>query len=304
MKGREQGFDSNTHSKILRRRVGDAVALVLPERQTAPLVFSSPHSGTDYKEEFLKSSLLNAQELRRSEDSYVDELFEFAPYHGAPLLHALFPRAYIDPNREPYELDPEMFHDTLPDFVKTRSDRVRAGFGTIARVVANGAQIYREKMLFSDADARVQTYYAPYHAQLRRLVEETQQRFGFAILLDCHSMPSVGSANDRDTGQQRADIVLGDRFGTACAAIVVDEAEKALTGLGLRVARNDPYAGAHTTTHYGRPAKGVHALQIEINRGLYMLEDHFTRSSGHAALTKRMGQFSNIMAETDWQSLT
>lgn len=304
MKGREQGFDLNTSSKILRRRVGDAVALVLPERQTAPLVFSSPHSGTDYKEEFLKASLLNAQELRRSEDSYVDELFEFAPYHGAPLLRALFPRAYIDPNREPYELDPEMFHDALPDFVNTRSDRVRAGFGTIAKVVANGAKIYREKMLFSDADARIQTYYAPYHAELRRLVEETQQRFGFAILLDCHSMPSVGGANDRDTGRRRADIVLGDRFGTSCAAIVVDEAEKALTGLGLRVARNDPYAGAHTTTHYGRPAEGVHALQIEINRGLYMAEACFTRSRGHAALTERMGQFARIMAEIDWQSLT
>ena len=304
MKGKQAAPKSQANGKIVRQRVGDAVALLLPEKQTAPLVFSSPHSGTNYKQEFVDASRLNAFDLRRSEDSYVNELFEFVPYHGAPLLHALFPRAYIDPNREPYELDPDMFHDSLPDYVKTRSDRVRAGFGTIARVVANGAEIYRDKMHFSDAEARVQTYYAPYHAALRRLVDETHERFGFAILFDCHSMPSIGGPNDRDAGRQRADIVLGDRFGTTCAATVTDQAEAILTDLGFCVARNDPYAGAHTTSHYGRPADGVHALQIEINRSLYMEEAQYTRSREHAAFTERMGQFAQSMAGIDWQALS
>jgi N-formylglutamate amidohydrolase len=291
--------DSGSGGKIIRRRVGDAVALLLPEEQTAPLVFASPHSGDDYAPEFLKASRLDAFELRRSEDSYVDELFEFAPCHGAPLMHALFPRAYIDPNREPYELDPDMFHDALPAYVKTGSDRVRAGFGTIARVVANGAEIYRDELHFSDALMRIETCYTPYHAALRRLVDETKARFGFAVLLDCHSMPSIGGPSDRDAGRQRADIVLGDRFGTTCAAHVTDHAEKTLSGLGFHVARNDPYAGAHTVSHYGRPAEDVHALQIEINRSLYMVEARFTRSRDHAALTERLGQFARLMAEID-----
>ncbi len=303
MKGKDAVLNSHANGKIVRRRVGDAVALVLPEQQTAPLIFSSPHSGSNYKQEFIAASRLDAFDLRRSEDSYVNELFEFAPYHGAPLLHALFPRAYIDPNREPYELDPEMFHDALPAHVKTRSDRVRAGFGTIARVVANGAEIYRDKMHFSDAEARVQAYYEPYHATLRRLVDETHAQFGFAILFDCHSMPSIGGPNDRDAGRPRADIVLGDRFGTACAAKVTDHAEATLRELGFRVARNDPYAGAHTTSHYGRPGDGVHAVQIEINRALYMVEAQYSRSRKHAAFTARMGKFVRAMAAIDWRAL-
>ncbi len=304
MKGKEAVLNSHANGKIVRRRVGDAVALRLPEQQTAPLIFSSPHSGSNYKQEFLDASRLDAFDLRRSEDSYVNELFEFAPYHGAPLLHALFPRAYIDPNREPYELDPDMFYDALPAHVKTRSDRVRAGFGTIARVVANGAEIYHDKLYFSDAKTRVQAYYTPYHATLRNLVDETRMRFDLAILFDCHSMPSIGGPNDRDAGRPRADIVLGDRFGTACAAEVTDHAEMTLSGLGFSVARNDPYAGAHTTSHYGRPTDGVHALQIEINRSLYMVEAQYSRSREHAAFTERMGQFVRIMAGIDWRSLT
>ncbi len=303
MQARDDILNSLTDGKIVRQFVGDAVALVLPRRQTAPLVFSSPHSGSDYKDDFLDASLLDAFDLRRSEDSFVDELFAQAPCHGAPLLSALFPRAYIDPNREPYELDPDMFRGTLPAFVKTRSDRVRAGFGTIPRVVANGAEIYREKMHYSEAEARIENYYAPYHAALRRLVDETRERFGFAILIDCHSMPSIGGPSDRDAGRRRADIVLGDRFGAACAAEVTDHAELALVELGFRVARNEPYAGAHTTSHYGRPGEFVHALQIEINRALYMEESQFARSQGHAALTERLGHFVRAMAEIEARPL-
>ena len=287
----------------MRQCVGDAVEILTPRLRTAPLVLSSPHSGTDYTSAFLSASKLNAFDLRRSEDSFVDELFALAPYHGAPLMHALFPRAYIDPNREPYELDPNMFFSALPDYVKTGSDRARAGFGTIARVVANGAEIYREKLHFSEASARIKRYYEPYHATLRRLINETQQRFGFVILIDCHSLPSVGGPSDRDAGLRRADIVLGDRFGSACAAEVTDHAEKTLLNLGFRVARNEPYAGAHTTTHYGKPADSVHALQIEINRALYMEEARLTRSPGHGELTERLGEFVRGMAAIEQSPL-
>lgn len=303
MRAREDILESKRNGRIVRKHVGDAVELLLPERQTAPLVLSSPHSGSDYKDDFLGASRLDAFDLRRSEDSFVDELFAEAPAHGAPLVSALFPRAYIDPNREPYELDPDMFLGSLPAFVKTRSDRVRAGFGTIARVVANGAEIYRDKLHFAEAEARVENYYTPYHDALRHLVDETRERFGFAILMDCHSMPSVGGPSDRDAGRQRADIVLGDRFGVACATQVIEHAELALVELGFRVARNEPYAGAHTTTHYGRPAENIHALQIEINRALYMEEARYARSDGLAALTERLGEFVRIMAEIEARPL-
>ncbi|MDA0229216.1 MAG: N-formylglutamate amidohydrolase [Proteobacteria bacterium] len=303
MRAREDILDTPTNEKIVRQRIGDAVQLLLPRQQTAPLVCSSPHSGSDYKDDFLSASKLNAFDLRRSEDSFVDELFAHAPLHGAPLVSALFPRAYIDPNREPYELDPNMFCDSLPAFVKTRSDRVRAGFGSIARVVANGAEIYHTKLTFSEAEARIKNYYTPYHDSVRRLVDETRERFGFAILMDCHSMPSVGGPSDRDAGRRRADIVLGDRFGTSCASEVIEHAELALLELGFRVARNEPYAGAHTTTHYGRPAENVHAIQVEISRGLYMDEARYARSDGHATLTQRLGEFVRIMAEIEARPL-
>ncbi len=296
-------LNSPNDEDIIRQCVGDAVEILTPRLRTAPLVLSSPHSGADYPPDFLGASRLNAFDIRRSEDSFVNELFALAPYHGAPLMHALFPRAYVDPNREPYELDPNMFFGSLPAYVKTRSDRVRAGFGTIARVVANGAEIYREKLHFSDVSARIERYYEPYHATLRRLIDETRERFGFAILIDCHSMPSVGGPSDRDSGLRRADIVLGDRFGSACAAEVTDHAEKTLLNLGFRVARNEPYAGAHTTTHYGKPADSVHALQIEINRALYMEEARFTRSQGHGELTERLGEFVRGMAAVEQSPL-
>ena len=275
------------------------IAVRTPRVQSAPLVFASPHSGTDYDPAFVAASRLDERSLRRSEDSFVDEIFARVPSCGAPLLCALFPRAYLDPNREPYELDPEMFSDALPPFVKTRTDRVRAGFGTIARVVATGSEIYRAKLCFADAESHIQALYRPYHRTLERLIDETMARFGAAILIDCHSMPSVGGPTDRDRGKRRADIVLGDRFGTSCAPAVTDLASEILSSLGLSVAQNNPYAGAHTTAHYGRPAEARHALQIEVNRALYMNETAFTRSKALPALAETFGAFVTRMAEID-----
>ncbi|HEX2116747.1 MAG TPA: N-formylglutamate amidohydrolase [Alphaproteobacteria bacterium] len=263
-------------------------AVIAPPQQTAAVVYASPHSGNRYPPGFVTGSRLDPLTLRRSEDAFVDELFAGAPERGAPLLKAFFPRAYIDPNREPWELDPTMFADALPSYVNGASPRVSAGLGTIARVVANGAEIYRGKLSFADARLRIETLYRPYHEHLQGLIDATYARFGHALLIDCHSMPSVGGPTDRDAGKRRVDFVLGDCFGASCAPAVMRETESFLRRQGFAVARNDPYAGGFTTRHYGQPARGRHALQIEINRGLYMDELRIERSGGFAALKRAL----------------
>ena len=260
--------------------------IVTPERQTLPLVFASPHSGDNYRAEFLAASRLDPLSLRRSEDSFVDELFQWAPRLGAPLIRALFPRAFVDANREPFELDPAMFEDALPPYANTRSPRVAAGLGTIARVVANGTDIYRGKLAFKEAQHRLRAYYWPYHRALSDLVERTRHSFGCCILVDCHSMPSVGGPTDRDQGRDRVDFVLGDCHGQSCAPIVIASADSALRRLGYNVSRNAPYSGGFVTRHYGRPGDAVHCLQIEINRALYMDETTIRPTAAMAALTE------------------
>jgi N-formylglutamate amidohydrolase len=260
--------------------------IVTPEPQTLPLVFASPHSGNNYRADFLAASRLDPLSLRRSEDSFVDELFAWAPRLGAPLIRALFPRAFVDANREPFELDPAMFDDALPPYANTRSPRVAAGLGTIARVVANGTDIYHRKLSFREAQHRLRTYYWPYHRALADLVERTRQRFGCCILIDCHSMPSVGGPADRDRGHERVDFVLGDCHGRSCAPMVIGSAESVLRRLGYNISRNAPYSGGFVTRHYGRPGDGVHGLQIEINRALYMDETRIRRSPAMAGLVE------------------
>ncbi|MEO5375082.1 MAG: N-formylglutamate amidohydrolase [Alphaproteobacteria bacterium] len=250
----------------------NAVEIVAPREQTVPFVFASPHSGSAYPPEFLRMAALDPVALRRSEDLFVDRLFSAVVERGAPLLRALFPRAFLDPNREPYELDPFMFEDRLPGFANTSSPRVAAGFGTIPRLVADGAGIYAGKLRYAEAERRIRNLYHPYHRHLTALVEGTRERFGHCVLVDCHSMPSVGGPMDHDSGAARVDFVLGDRHGASCAPALVAVAEAVLRGEGYRVARNDPYAGGFTTRHHGQPAQGVHALQIEINRKLYVDE--------------------------------
>lgn len=250
-----------------------------PGVQTAPVVFASPHSGENYPEFFVNGSLLDAYTIRRSEDSFVDQLYAAAPAYGAPLICATFPRAFVDPNREPFELDPEMFADPLPDYANQNSPRVAAGLGTIARVVCSGAEIYSGKLRFADALDRINSYYRPYHSALSALIERTRARFGYCVLIDCHSMPSVGGPMDRDPGRKRVDFVLGDCYGVSCHGGLTDRVHGALVRLGYVVKRNLPYAGGFTTRHYGEPGEGVHALQIEVNRALYMDEERFTKGS-------------------------
>ena len=273
--------------------------VLAPAEQRLPLVFASPHSGNRYPQDFVSQSRLDRLTLRRSEDCFVDDLFCAAPQLGAPLLKALFPRAYVDPNREPFELDPGMFIDSLPSYANTRSPRVAAGLGTIARVVASGADIYSAKLTFEEALSRIRSYYWPYHAALRDLVEETRARFGFCILVDCHSMPSVGGPMEADSGRNRVDFVLGDCHGTACSGAVIETAEAALEAEGYRVARNSPYAGGFVTRHYGRPQDSVHALQVEINRALYMDEGTIRRSPGLKELSQRLGGLIRSLGALD-----
>jgi N-formylglutamate amidohydrolase len=262
-----------------------------PRKQTLPFVLNSPHSGRVYPPRFLASSDLDPLTLRRSEDSFVDEIFAGAVELGAPLLRAHFPRAYLDVNREPYELDPAMFADPLPPHVNTRSIRVAGGLGTIARVVSEATEIYHTPLPYSEAEARIRDIYMPFHETLRGLLEKTHRQFGEAVLLDCHSMPSIGGAYEDDIDANRPDIVLGDRYGTACAPELVEAAERILRSMGYRVTRNNPYAGGFNTEHYGAPAQGLHALQIEINRTLYMDEQKVQRRSGITRLSKDMTRF-------------
>ena len=251
-----------------------------PAERTVPLVFASPHSGRDYPADFVASSRLDPQGLRRSEDSFVDELFAGVVRHGAPLLSACFPRAFLDPNREPYELDPSMFSGPLPSAANTRSPRVAAGLGTIARVVATGSEIYSGKLPVSEIERRVTQFYRPYHRRLVALVDESRLRFGWSLLVDCHSMPSIGGPMDRDVGLSRVDVVLGDCYGASCAPLITQVVEEAFRSRGYRVVRNTPYAGGYTTRHYGQPRNGSHALQIELNRALYMDESRHAKLPG------------------------
>lgn len=245
-----------------------AFETVRPRRLTAPLVFNSAHSGRDYPERFLRMTQLDHLSIRQSEDAYVDALFARAPHLGTPLLRAHFPRAYLDINREPWELDPGMFCEPLLEHCNTTSLRVAAGLGTLARVVAENKPIYREPLTLADARMRIEGIYLPYHATLQKLLSEAVAGFGLSVLIDCHSMPRISRTGDRPA----PDIVLGDRYGTSCSPVIIDLVEAIFSSGGLKVARNRPYAGGFCTRAYGRPQHGVHALQIEISRHLYMNE--------------------------------
>lgn len=257
-----------------------AFETIRPRRLMAPLVFNSAHSGRDYPERFLNMTRLDHLSIRQSEDAFVDELFARAPHLGAPLIRAHFPRAYLDVNREPWELDPTMFVEPLSERFNTTSPRVAAGLGTLARVVAENKPIYRERLTLDDARMRIEGIYQPYHATLQRLLTEAHSAFGLAILIDCHSMPRLSRSGDR----LGPDIVLGDRYGTTCSPLLADVAEMIFAGAGLRVARNRPYAGGFCTRTYGRPQHGVHALQIEISRHLYMNEVTLEKNDGFVAM--------------------
>ena len=277
--------------------VHEALDFRPPARQTAPVVVASPHSGSVYPASFLAQAAVPLAALRRAEDAFVDDLFAAAPGLGIPFLGARFPRSFVDANREPYELDPGMFEGPLPGPLNHRTTRVAAGLGMIPRVAASGEAIYRGRVPSREIEHRLETCWRPYHTALTTLVEQTYRQFGAALLVDAHSMPSsavgIGS-RDRDN---RVDIVLGDNHGEACAPGLVDWAETWFREQGLRVRRNQPYAGGFTTQRYGRPTIGRHALQIEINRALYMNEARHEKLADAARIERLMAGLLDALAE-------
>ncbi len=278
------------------------IDLVKPAVPTTPVIFTSPHSGRLYPVELLSRARLGEHELRQSEDSYVDLLFADVPRAGAPLLKANFPRAYVDVNRSPDELDPRMFTGAVNRPVDCHSTRVRAGLGVVPRIVADGQNIYARKIPIDEITHRIEACYKPYHRALRSLIDETKSRFGMAIVIDCHSMPSAGGRPLRH-GDRPIDFVLGDRFGAACAACVPALFEDTLRREGFHVTRNNPYAGGYVAQKYGRPERQVHVLQIEINRALYLDEARITRNEGYDRLKPVIGKLIAAITEIDPESL-
>jgi N-formylglutamate amidohydrolase len=256
-----------------------------PSRLETPLIFSVPHSGRVYPDHFIAASRLDPLTLRRSEDAYVDELVAGVVGLGAPLITAHFPRAYLDLNREPYELDPRLFDQKPPAFANTQSLRVAGGLGTIPRVVGDGQDIYRDKISLSEGLERISQLHRPYHHALQRLMTRATRQFGAAVLIDCHSMPVAGLHHENG---RSPDVILGDRFGSSCATGLADRLERSFHRAGLQVSRNRPYAGGYITEHYGKPHLGQHAIQVEIARRLYMDERTIERGLHFGKLTSLM----------------
>jgi N-formylglutamate deformylase len=284
----------------LRDELDPPFEITEPAACRGPVLFNSPHSGSAYPRDFLSLSRLDIATLRRSEDSFVDALVSGVVRQGYPLMRAHFPRCFVDVNREPYELDPRMFDGRLPSFANTRSMRVAGGLGTVARVVGDAQEIYDQRIPVDDALARIETLYKPYHRALRRLFTRLHRDFGAAILVDCHSMPS--SAGHRDE-RPRPEFVLGDRYGTSCVGVVAETVEQTLRAMGYTLSRNKPYAGGFITEHYGNPAAGLHAIQLEINRALYMDERRYERTAGFDRLAADMETLAKRLGEIPLEEL-
>ncbi len=282
------------HDPVLQDLLADPVLLLRPPRQTSPFIFASPHSGRSYPAGFVRQTRLDPLTLRKSEDAYVDELFTDVVEFGAPLLAARFPRAFIDPNRAPGEVDAAMFDGPVGCWVGPRTPRVAAGLGVIPRIVRDGVEIYPARLPAREALFRFEHFYRPYHAALAQLVSETRDSFGFAIVIDCHSMPPP---------LRGTDIVIGDCYGESAAPALSADAHRTVTALGCSVARNAPYAGGYTTKLYGKPDAGVHALQIEVSRALYLDETTLEKTAGFARCRERLSCFARSLISKRWTEL-
>ena len=290
MRGEMKGEERAEGSDFQAADFTTPFEILEPDILATPLVFNSPHSGRVYPRRFLQSSRLDALTLRRSEDAFVDELFAPCLGVGAPLMRANFPRAFLDLNREPFELDPLMFEGRLPAFANTRSLRVAGGLGTIPRVVGDSQEIYKGPIAVGEAMARIATLYKPYHRALQDLIERAAGAFGMALLLDCHSMPSSAAEG------AAPDFVIGDRYGASAAPWIVETVEGALRQAGYSVRRNKPYAGGFITEHYGAPKDSRHVVQIEINRALYMDERAMEKSGRWRELSACLFAMASLLA--------
>ncbi|MEL7131635.1 MAG: N-formylglutamate amidohydrolase, partial [Pseudomonadota bacterium] len=262
-----------------------AYEVLHPERRTSCVVFASPHSGRDYPWSFLRRTVLDEKTVRSSEDAFVDKLFDTAPQYGAPLLIAGAPRAFVDLNRSADELDPALIEGVRR---QGHNPRIASGLGVIPRVVANGRVIYRGKLPMREAERRIDLYWRPYHQMLQTLLDQAHRHHGLAVLIDCHSMPHEAMDGISQGARTRPDVVLGDRFGAAAGGEIVDLVEAAFTSAGFTVARNAPFAGAYVTQAYGRPSRYQHAVQVEIDRSLYMNERLITPNSNFETVRARL----------------
>ena len=287
-------LSETTTDSVLQDLRANPVLLLRPAQQNSPLIFASPHSGRIYPEAFVRQTKLDPLTLRKSEDAYVDELFAAVVEFGAPLVAARFPRAFIDANRAPGEIDGAMFDGPLGCWVGPRTPRVAAGLGVIPRIVRDGVEIYPARLPAREALFRFESFYRPYHAALARLVAETRESFGFAIVIDCHSMPPP---------LRGTDIVIGDCYGESAAPALSADVHRSLTMLGFSVTRNAPYAGGYTTKLYGKPEAGVHALQIELSRALYLDEITLEKTPAFGECRERLCRFARALTGKRWAEL-
>lgn len=272
-----------------------AIEIHRPTTQTVPLVFASPHSGRVYPDSLIAQSSLAIERLRSSEDAFVDQLFDWVPQFGASQLLAHFPRVWVDVNRNATEIDADMFSDNAKLADPRPSSRVAAGLGVIPKLVGEGESILPRQLTWAEGQQRLTECYLPYHRALTELIAETRARFDMAVIIDCHSMPSSAAGR---SGSGGPDIVLGDGFGDCAAPWLIEQADAAFTAEGLTVRRNYPYAGGFTTRHYGRPRIGQHALQIEINRRLYMDEMRITPTAGLDPLRQKLAAAMQRLVNT------
>jgi len=269
----------NTSKREDLKAFGSGHIIETPSIWVAGVIFASPHSGSIYPADLLKRSRLSAHQLRRNEDIFVDHLFHSAVEAGAPLLRALFPRAMVDVNRAATEL-PDHWANLLEDHpTLPKTARAAAGLGVIPTYLSESLPIYTRRPSEIDVERRLTQLYHPYHTALADLIKETKTRFGRALLVDCHSMPGFAPM-----GSRRPDIILGDRFGTSCHSDTLMHFQDLFKQAGYSVGINYPYAGGYTTSHYGRPTLGVEAIQIEINRDLYVNPVTLVPKSGYIRL--------------------
>lgn len=261
--------------------------LHLPHRITTAVVFSSPHSGRDYPAQFMAEAELPTHELRSSEDAFVDQLFSGCLAAGAPMLAASAPRAFVDLNRGADELDPAIVEGAM---LSGLNPRVASGLGVIPRVVSEGRAIRQGKLSMADARARLERFYHPWHMQLSDLLETARAAFGEVLLVDCHSMPHEALAQSAGLFGKLPEIVIGDRFGSSCGSDYVTTIEQFFRDEGFRVGRNSPFAGAFITQTYGRPSISQHAIQIEVDRSLYLDEKAVAKADGFDGVRARIGR--------------
>ena len=269
MLGRETSLEADCFKAFT-----PAIKVANPRFWRSGVIFASPHSGSIYPKAFVSRSHLNEQALRRNEDAFITELFDVAVDLGAPLLSAQFPRCFVDVNRAPDELP----YDWNPE-AKAVSPRAEAGLGVIPTMLSETTQIYKKPLSHRAARERLTRLYHPYHEAVQELITQASLSFGTALLIDCHSMPGFAPM-----GSRRPDIILGDRFGVSCRPETMRRVEQAFQKQGYNVTRNYPYAGGYVTQHYGKPYAGIEALQIEINRDLYLNPVTMKKKRSYASL--------------------